>query len=187
MLRTLQIDKFQRILYSSPMNTQLPLPQSEIDYLAALASTNVKLFHSRLRALWEAGWSLSVLGNAVSPKRPRATIHYWVRKADVTPQSVPIPRVEFTKPLTSALLGVVPSKTRTIAPTVTPAVASRLRELSVQARRYRSRTASTNKFAVANQEFTNLVKELRSQGVSAVDIAEAAGISYRAVARRAAK
>lgn len=169
------------------MNTQLPLPQSEIDFLAALASTDTKALHSRLRALWEAGWSLSVLGNALNPKRPRATIHYWVRKAPVTQQIKEIPSVDFSKPLTTALLGVVPAKTRTIAPSVTPEMAARLRSLSLQARRYRSRTTEGNRFAVANREFTELVKELRSQGVPAVDIAEAAGISYRAVARRAAK
>jgi hypothetical protein len=89
--------------------------------------------------------------------------------------------------LTTALLGVVSAKTRTIAPSVTPEVAAELRSLSLQARRYRSRTTDGNKFAVANREFTDLVKELRSQGVPAVDIAQAAGISYRAIARRAAK
>lgn len=169
------------------MNTQMPLPQGEIDFLSSLSRTNTAAFHARLRALWEAGWSLSVLGNSVSPKRPRATIHYWVRKAEVVPQIAAVPFPEYNKPLASALLGVVPAKTRTIGPTVTPDMARRLRDLSMQARRYRSRTASTNKFAVANEEFTALVKELRSQGVPAVDIAEAAGISYRAVARRAAK
>lgn len=169
------------------MNTQLPLPQNEINYLDYLSRTDSKAFYSRLRALWEAGWSLSVLGNSVSPKRPRATIHYWVRKADSVAQTEPIPTPEFNKPLPTALLGVVEAKTRTIAPTVTPETAKKLRELSLQARRYRARTASTNKFAVANQEFTTLVKDLRSQGIPAVDIANAAGISYRAVARRAAK
>lgn len=171
------------------MNTQIPLPQQEVDYLKMLSASSVKLFHSRLRALWEAGWSLSVLGNSLSPKRPRATVHYWVRNIEISPKAleVPVPQPEFYKSLPSALLGVVSAKTRTIAPSVTPEVAKRLRELSLQARRYRARTASTNKFAVANQEFTALVKELRSQGVPAVDIAEAAGISYRAVARRAAK
>lgn len=169
------------------MNTQLPLPQSEIDLLAALSETNTAAFHSRLRALWESGWSLSVLGNSVSPKRPRATIHYWVKKAVQTPQIAAIPTPEFNKPLTTALLGVVPAKTRTISPSVTPETAAKLRSLSLQARRYRARTADGNKFAVANREFTDLVKQLRSEGVPAVDIAEAAGISYRAVARRASK
>lgn len=169
------------------MNTQLPLPQSEIEHLANLSASSTSAFHSRLLALWEAGWSLSILGNSVSPKRPRATIHYWVRKAPIVAQSLPVPSPEFNKPLTSALLGVVSAKTRTIAPSVTPEVAAELRSLSLQARRYRSRTSDSNKFAVANREFTDLVKELRSQGVPAVDIAQAAGISYRAIARRAAK
>lgn len=169
------------------MNTQKPLPQNEINYLDSLSKTSTNEFHARLRALWEAGWSLSVLGNSVSPKRPRATIHYWVRKASVVAQSAPIPSPEYNKSLTTALLGVVPAKTRTIAPTVTPEVAQRLRSLSLQARRYRSRTTEGNRFAVANREFTALCKELRSQGVPAVDIAQAAGISYRAVARRIAK
>ena len=183
----LDLTPYRKALYTCLMNTQLPLPQGEIDYLAALSETNPKAFHSRLLALWEAGWSLSVLGNAVSPKRPRATIHYWVRKADKTAQIAAIPQPQFTQSLPAALLGVVPAKTRTIAPTVTPEMSEKLRTLSLQARRYRSRTTQDNRFAVANREFTDLVKELRSQGVPAVDIAQAAGISYRAVARRAAK
>jgi len=169
------------------MNTQKPLPQSEINYLDSLSKGNVGEFHSRLRALWEAGWSLSVLGNSLNPKRPRATIHYWVRKAQIKPQSVVIPTPEFIKQFTDALKSEISGKTRTIAPTVTPEMAQRLRSLSLQARRYRSRTTEGNKFAVANREFTALVKELRSQGIPAIDIAQAAGISYRAVARRIAK
>lgn len=169
------------------MNTQLPLPQSEIDFLANLAKTDVKAFHARLKALWEAGWSLSILGNSVSPKRPRATIHYWVRKAEAVPQLAAVPQPQFNTPLSTALLGVVAAKPKTIAPSVTPEMAAKLRSLSLQARRYRSRTADSNKFALANREFTDLVKELRAQGVPAVEIASAAGISYRAVARRAAK
>jgi hypothetical protein len=169
------------------MNTQLPLPQSEIDYLAQLSASDKFAFQSRLKALWEAGWSLSILGNSVSPKRPRATIHYWVRQAASVPQLAAIPQPEFNQPLPTALLGVVSATTRTIAPSVTPDVAAKLRALSLQARRYRSRTSESNQFAVANREFTALVKDLRSQGIPAVDIANAAGISYRAVARRAAK
>jgi hypothetical protein len=180
-------DTRQIMVYSSSMNTQKPLPQTEIEFLDSLAKTSTNDFHSRLRALWEAGWSLSVLGNAVSPKRPRATIHYWVRKASLKSLSVPIPSPEFTRSLSLALASEVEGKTRTIAPTVTPEVAARLASLSLQARRYRSRTTEGNRFAVANREFTVLCKELRSQGVPAVDIAQAAGISYRAVARRIAK
>lgn len=171
------------------MNNQIPLPPSEVAYLLSLASSaSQREFHGRLRALWEAGWSLSVLGNALNPKRPRATVHYWVRKAVLVPQSVAVPSPEFQKPLTALLGTVVPSvKTRTVAPTVTPELSDKLRTLSLQARRYRSRTTQDNRFAVANREFTELIKELRSQGIPAVDIANAAGISYRAVARRAAK
>ncbi len=180
-------DTKAKMLYIRSMNTQIPLPQNEVEYLKALASANVKLFHSRLKALWEAGWSLSVLGNSLTPKRSRATVHYWVRNASSISQTIEVPKPEFSKSLPSALLGVVQAKSRTVSPSVTPEVAKQLRELSLQARRYRARTSSTNKFAVANEQFTKLVKELRSQGIPAVDIAEAAGISYRAVARRAAK
>lgn len=175
------------MLYTIPMNTQLPLPQGEIDFLAELAKSDQKVFHARLRALWDAGWSLSVLGNSVSPKRPRATIHYWVRKAELYKSNNPVPAPQFTQSLPTALLGVVSASTKTIAPSVTPEMSEKLRTLSLQARRYRSRTTQDNRFAVANREFTELVKELRAQGVPAVEIAEASGISYRAVARRAAK
>lgn len=186
-LRASRFDSFLEMLYIILMNKQIPLPQGEIDFLGSLSKSNPVEFHARLRALWEAGWSLSVLGLALSPKRSRATVHYWVRKALVRTQVVPIPSPEFVKPLSDALKSDISGKTRTIAPTVTPDVAQRLRSLSLQARRYRSRTTEGNKFAVANREFTALCKELRAQGVPAVDIASAAGISYRAVARRVAK
>lgn len=183
------LDTWYFFLYIVPMNTQTPLPQSEIEFLAALSASDQSAFHARLRVLWEAGWSLSVLGNSVSPKRPRATIHYWVRRADQPRGKVleQVPQPQFNKSLTSVLVSEAKGTTRTISPTVTPETAARLRSLSLQARRYRSRTASDNRFAVANQEFTALCKQLRAEGVPAADIASAAGISYRAVARRVAK
>ena len=167
----------------------VPLPQSEIDYLASIAHDR-RALRARLRALWDQGWSLSILGSALTPKRPRATVHYWIK--DLSPlSSFPQPPIPSpsppTRPLITELASTSNATIRTASPSLTPEQAQRLRSLSAQARRYRARTAESNAFAVANRQFTDLVKALRSEGVPAVEIAQAAGISYRAVARRIAR
>lgn len=166
----------------------VPLPQSEIDYLASIAHDR-RALRARLRALWDQGWSLSILGAALSPKRPRATVHYWIK--DLSPLSSshqpPLPFPSVPRPLVMELASTSNATIRTAAPSLTPEQVQRLRSLSAQARRYRARTAESNAFAVANRQFTDLVKALRSEGIPAVEIARAAGISYRAVARRIAR
>jgi hypothetical protein len=63
----------------------------------------------------------------------------------------------------------------------------RLRELSAQAKRYRAKTAPDSPLALANDELTAIARTLRSMGVPTAAIAEAAGVSYRAMARRLSK
>ena len=176
------------------MKKQLPLPESEINYLDSLATTNIPAFHARLRLLWLEGWSLSILAESVSPQRPRATIHYWVRNVDIdipaTPDAPQLPTPQYPQPTTlaAALKQDNPDITQaSIKPSIPDDMKATLKTLSLQARRYRARTTQDNKFAVANREFTVLIKALKNQGISPTDIAEAAGISYRAVARRIAK
>jgi hypothetical protein len=176
------------------MKKQLPLPQEEIDLLNTLYVEDKNLFRHRLRLLWLGGWSLSILAESVSPQRPRATIHYWVRNVDTnttTPensQAIPEPKYPSPKTLVSALISDTPSTASRVAkPSIPDDMKQNLRSLSLQARRYRAKTTQDNQFAKANREFTALVKALKNQGVPAADIANAAGISYRAIARRIAK
>jgi len=71
-----------------------------------------------------------------------------------------------------------------MSPKVPPDVRPRLRELSEMSRKYRARTPQGSPTAIANRELTKLAVELRESGVPTADIAQAAGVTYRAMSRR---
>lgn len=71
-----------------------------------------------------------------------------------------------------------------MSPKVPPDLRPRLAHIGQLARRYRARTPANSSTALANAELTRLAISLRSQGVPTADIADAAGVSYRAMARR---
>jgi len=67
---------------------------------------------------------------------------------------------------------------------VPPEVRARLKHLSSLSRRYRSKSASNSEPALANVALTELARSLHNRGVATATIAEAAGVTYRAMARR---
>ena len=158
------------------------LPQEEVRYLESLS---IPERDARLKVLHEAGWSLSSLAKAV--QSPKTTVHFWVRKAQTGPKAlertIPAPPRSITALVPTPYSPIV----RSISPKVPPDLRPRLRELSEMSRRYRSRTPSTSPFAVANEELTKLATSLHDRGVPTADIASAAGVSYRAMARRIEK
>lgn len=159
------------------------LPDDEVAFISALPRPEAE---SRLRALWEAGWSLGILGDSLVPARPKTTIHFWVKRAEVVEQIRSIPN-----PPPKSLTTSVPTKSaprlRSISPGVPPDIRPRLQELSLLAKRYRAKTAPDSPLALANEELTAIARTLRSMGVPTAAIAEAAGVSYRAMARRLSK
>jgi hypothetical protein len=163
------------------MKSDTVLPQDEIDFLQTLTPEKR---NSRLAALHEAGWSLSVLSRSTAT--PKTTVHFWIKNAPATPltphKPVPQPSISITKRLQNGHM----LKIRTISPKVPPDLVPTLRDLSTKSRRYRSRTPAGSPIAVANRELTRLALNLHSQGVSTAALAEAAGVSYRAMARRIA-
>lgn len=159
------------------------LPKEEVTFLENLSQNELQ---SRLLALHEAGWSLSVLGRSLRPAKPKTTIHFWIKKAERTEQirDVPLPP---PKSLTTSVPTKTAPRLRSISPGVPPDMRPRLRHLSEQARRYRAKTPPGSPLALANEELTAVAKTLRSMGVPTASIAEAAGVSYRAMARRLSK
>jgi len=163
------------------MKADLILPPEEVEFLS-----NLPLHHrdSRLLLLHEAGWSFSALGRSLD--KPKTTIHFWVRNAARDPilarRAIPKPPL----PLRASLPFTRGLRTRSISPKVPPDLRPRLRELSLQSRRYRARTPENSPLAQANRSLTQLAVALRLQGVPTADIADAAGVSYRAMARRIA-
>lgn len=178
------LNEVPKSLYNMLMTKNTPkLPKDEVKFLENLSQNELQ---SRLLALHEAGWSLNVLGRSFRPSKPKTTIHFWIKKAEKVEQKRDIPL-----PPPKSLTTSVPTKTaprlRSISPGVPPDMRPRLRHLSEQARRYRARTPAGSPLALANDELTAVARTLKSMGVPTAAIAEAAGVSYRAMARRLSK
>lgn len=177
------------------MIKQNPLPQDERVFLEVLAAhTDPDALKLRLVMLFSAGWSLTTLGEALNPPRPRATVHYWIRTTPtsalanpehpVVARPVPFP----TYPSSTAISSLAPSASiRSISPSVPEQFVTLLPRLALEARRYRARMSPSSRFAVANRQFTEICKELHALGVPSQKIADISGVSYRAIARRVAK
>lgn len=148
------------------------LPLREREFLASLPRPQLAL---RLRDLNKAGWSLHALATALTPERPKTTVHYWISNATAA-----------TPPLFPPIYPPPPSQRniRPISPAVPPHLRSRLRTLAVLAQRNRARIRPDAPQATASRELTDIAKNLRAQGIPTAAIAEAAGISYRAMHRR---
>lgn len=156
------------------------MPEDEKLFLNSLPTEQR---NKRLRALWEVGWSLSVLGASLTPIRGKTTIHFWIMNIESENQRRLVPGPP-PKSLSSLTPLTISSKVRSISPAVPPDLKPKLKELSTLSKRYRARTPESSPFAIANRDLTELVKFLRGRGVPTAVIAEAAGVTYRAMAKR---
>lgn len=164
------------------MKKKVRLPADEVRFLSSL---DQPMLQSRLKALWEAGWSLKIIADSLSPTRPKSTVHFWVKTATAQEQRRPIPATP-PKSLTTTAPLLSSPRMRSISPSVPPELKTHLKELATLANRYRAKTPPDSPYAKANQELTHVARMLYNRGVPAVDIAEAAGVTYRAIARRLA-
>ena len=162
------------------------LPESEVQALRALP---VPERNARLRALYDTGWSLSSLAAAFDPPRPRTTIRVWINS------SAPLKDHASTPPIPPS-----PSKNSSAAHSAQPRrtfslprrrrmglpadAVQEIKTLAPLARRHRPRTSPGNRYRVANEDLTRLTRELYSSGASIPELAEAAGVTYRAMYRR---
>lgn len=150
----------------------MTLPAPELEFLASVSGQEL---HVRLRDLHHAGWSLASLASSLVPARPRATVHYWIANCHAPtpanhPPTYPPPPPE--------------RATRSISPNGPPDMRPRLRYLASLSRRHRAKQRPDSPQALASAELTDLALQLRSQGVPTAKIAQAAGISYRAMHKR---
>ena len=147
------------------------LPQSEQEYLRTLSGLDLKL---RCRDLFNAGWTLAAIGEPLD--KQRSTIRFWVTNTpDISsPRQKALP--------TPVDKSYVPKKPK--SPGISPADVNRLAYLAPLARRYRARMTSTHISAQANIEFTELSRALHAKNVPIQEIADAAGVTYRAMFRR---
>jgi hypothetical protein len=151
------------------------LPPVEASLLNDLVDEEL---YTRVGELFAAGWTLQAIGDAFDPPRQRSTVRYWMnRRHDPSPlpdAPLPTPRRRAT--------GYVSRRPR--SPGIEPDVRARLGELAPLAQRYRAKTRSDSREAQANRELTERCVALHASGVPVRELAEAAGVTYRAMARR---
>lgn len=140
--------------------------------------------NARLRALYDAGWSLSSLASAFDPPRPRTTIRVWINSSlqPSAPLKDPIelpPSRSADAPLRRTF-----STPRRRRIGLSDDTVAEIRTLAPLARRHRPRTSPGNRYRVANEDLTRLTRSLYSRGASIPELAEAAGVTYRAMYRR---
>lgn len=187
------------------------LPEGECVYLRTLSGAPLKV---RARALYESGWSLAAIAEAWDPPRQRSSVRAWVLSNVTAPDTQPpLPPSPSSPSLSSPLSSSLSSDSLIVAressvsaapaeaqartktkvprrvydpekPRVSPAQRNKISTLAPLARRYRARTSPNGTYARANAELTDLCKNLYYSGASVRELSLAAGVTYRAMARR---
>jgi len=155
------------------------LPDFEIDILNDLEG--FELF-ARARLLYQAGWTLRSIGDALEPPRARSTVRYWINSP------LPIASAYYPYDLPTApvpTLATPAGKPKKPRRPLSPAERDTIARLAPVARKYRATMNAGHPSAKANREMTELCARLHHQErVTIGDLADAAGVSYRAMARR---
>lgn len=139
-----------------------------------------KEFFDRCRALYDVGWPLRSISDAVAPGRNRSTVRSWVEKSPkgITPE-IPVPLPYIPTP--------VVSEPKAPSPGISAADVDEIERLAPIARRFRSKMDPEHAASRANRELTEIVTRLHDTHVTVSELADAAGVTYRAMARRLGK
>jgi hypothetical protein len=182
------------------------LPHEECLVLRSLSGVALR---ARVQALHAQGWSLAAIGNAFDPPRRRSTIRTWIVPHNSLPlsssssdtstivtggKSEPVPPVPLIPPPPTPPSPLSPLQSQTLEkrrrvydrsnPKVSVSQRRKLSTLAPLARKYRARTNPNGTYALANQELTDLCKDLYRSGASVRELSLATGVTYRAMARR---
>ena len=159
------------------------LPPPEVEYLNSLPKDAVIY---RVKMLFDEGWSLDAIGESFQRRRQRSTVRSWVLRAEADWDEdaclffldAPIPSPKLRTPEGGY------QKVRPSSPGIPQGDYEQIHYLAPLARTYRSKMSSTSVPAVANQRLTDLCKRLHQNNVSIKELAEAAGVTYRAMYKR---
>lgn len=159
------------------------LPPEEIDRLQALDSpVSLPQLYARLLALFNHSWTTRAMGEALNPPRAATTIHSWVMKArelDLQDTQGPVPL-----PAPPASPRATPKVLKSPSPGISPDDLATIHTLAPLARKYRATMHPDHPHAKANRELTTITQYLFHNHVTTAELAEAAGVTYRAMARR---
>lgn len=165
------------------------LPAAECDFLRVLIGEEL---YARAKELHSVGWSVTAIANAWDPPRPRSTVHTWLSRPHTTTHTRPLPSPSSSSSSTSIAAAEKSTSRKKrerrvyapSSPALTAAEKERIIVIAPLARRYRARANPNGVYASANEELTRISSEAYSRGVSITELATAAGVTYRAMARR---
>lgn len=151
------------------------LPEEEVALLRSLykAERNV-----RAAQLFEEGWTLQSIGNAFEPPIRRSTVKYWVETAKAKNVDVPTPTPNYKTPKGGY------QRKKPESPGIDVPTQELLAQLSPIARTYRAGMPSGHSATLANNQYNELIHDLAAQNVTPAEIAKAANVTFRSIARR---
>lgn len=185
------------------MSRARSLPPQERDFLSALIVKDE--IYARVQQLHEVGWSLAEIACAWDPPKQRSTVHSWLSRPSTHTHTFPVPsppssssssssssipaaeKSDLAPALAPAYSAAQIRRRRVFdpsAPVLSPAQKTKISRLAPLARRYRARTPYGGTYATANRELTHLCRDLYLRGASVRELSLAAGVTYRAMARR---
>ena len=172
---------------------EMKLPDDEVK---VLVSCSGDVLRARVRALREAGWTLAAIADAWTPPKQRSSIRALSQQPTKSPLPI-VPSPPSSSSSTSHLAAAEKSRSSTrtrhsrarrfynpSSPKISNDDAKRIARLAPLARRYRARANPTGSYAQANEELTQLCISLYRAGASVIELAAAANVTYRAMARR---
>lgn len=157
-----------------------PIPDEEAEYLRDLRGNRL---YARAKQLFEAGWTLASIGRAFEPPKSRTTVQNWVQNGDSEAFSPSLPPVRTPEYATDPEY----VKKRPTSPGIPSTDLDTLQTLAPVARKYRASMNPGHPAQIANENLTKLCQHLRETGVSVQELADATGVTYRAMARRLGK
>lgn len=156
------------------------LPPDEAKILQGLQTYSL---FARCAQLFHAGWTLRAIGEAFDPPRPRSTVQTWVDRGMNTLPLHPLEPV-ITPELATPKVYI---STKNPSPGIGAADLREIQTLAPIARRYRAGMSPEHGAARANSALTALCSSLYLHDVTIRELADAAGVTYRAMAKRVGK
>jgi hypothetical protein len=153
------------------------LPPQEAHILGTLRDFNL---YARASQLYKAGWTLRAIGEAFSPAKSRSTVASWIERAHDSTPLVDLPPVE--APTLATPETYIP--VRPVSPGISKVDRDRIEVLAPIARKFRSGMSPMHAAALANTELTEICTRLAGANVPVRELADAAGVTYRAMAKR---
>jgi hypothetical protein len=156
-----------------------PLPSEEAAHLNSLSKDSLI---TRVYELYHQGWTLQAIGDALIPPRPRSTVRSWLLR--FTP---PTERDLVDAPIPAPTYKTHPDgyqKRRPVSPGILPDELELIQSIAPLARTYRAKMSTNSAACVANDQLTAICIRLNMAGVSVRELAQAAGVTYRAMSKR---